>query len=83
MPGDTHRAGERSEEVTLLTVEINAERLDIFQRAKACLAVLGLETVMIVGYVSEKINAPAFVWRKRQICLIIKKFRYVLTICLQ
>ncbi len=81
MTGDANSAEKGAEQILLLTVEIDLERLDICQCTKARLAVFGLEVVMVIRDISDEINCPSIIGFVTDICLIIKKVRMILSSC--
>ena len=77
------RAEECAEDVFLLTVEIDAERLHALHRSKLCLAVRWLKVVMVVGDVAHQAYCPSLVGRVDEVRLIVEVAGLVFALRLQ
>ena len=72
-----------AEEVLLLTVEIDAEALDILHGAEVGLAVLGLEAVVVARDIADDIERPLIGGPPREVGLIVDEVGVVLAAGLQ
>ena len=80
MARDAHRAEISPEAVLLLTVEIDFERLHVFERAEGSLAALGLESIVVVRDVADDVEAPQLVGPPVEIGLVVEEVWFVLTV---
>ena len=77
MASDSQRAEKGTKEVFFLSVEIYLECLYVFHCSERGLAVFGLEIVVVLGDVSNKVNLPSFVGLIVEIRLVIEEVRFV------
>ena len=71
--GNGEGAEKGAEHVFLLTVKVDAERLDVFHRSEARLTVLGRELVFVFGNVANEIYRPPAAWLPVDIGLIVEE----------
>ena len=72
-----------AEDVALLSVEVDLERLHVLHRAEVRLPVLGVEVVMVAGDVTDEVDGPAAAGRPAHVCLVVPEAGVVLARRLQ
>ena len=75
--GDAEGTEERAEKVFFLSIEIDAERFDVLHGTEAGFPIFGFKVIVIVGNVSDKVDAPFRVGLITQIGLVVNKRRLV------
>ena len=81
--GDGERAEIGAEDILLLTVKVDLERLHVLQRSEGGLAVGGLEVVVVFRDVADEVNGPSLVGMITQIGLIVEEVGLVFALGLQ
>ena len=74
---------ECAEDIALLTVKIHLEGLHVLHGAKRCLAVCGLEVIVVFRDVANDVQRPALVGLIGDIGLVVEEVRAVFTFRLQ
>ena len=67
-----------AEYILLLSVKIYTERLYVFACSESCLAVFGIEVVVVVRDVAQYVYLPTLVGLEREVCLIVDESGSVL-----
>ena len=66
-------AKQRAEDVALLTVEVHLEGLHVLHRAKRCLAVCGLEVIVVFRDVADDVQRPPLVRLVSDVRLVVEE----------
>ena len=80
---DARRHEVGSEQVLLLTVEINLEFLYVVECSEGCRSVRWLKLIAVSRVVPDEVDSPPFVWRPACIVLVINEVWTVFALCVE